>query len=147
MVNKDCGYELRKAYYSALSGLTYNSLTVGVYDEIAPKDAVYPLIILGDQTSVPSRSKDSFQRDALIEVKVLTRYNSNEGGKKVANDISNLVIARIITSNNTYGIDAHLANWQVINCECQTNTLTSQLPTGYQVEQLNIFTQLLNQLN
>ena len=147
MVNKDCGYDLRKAYYQALSGITYNSVLVGVYDEIAPEGAVYPLIILGTQNSAPSRSKDTFQRDALIEVNVVTRFKSSEGGKKAANDISNIIIGRIITSNSTFGITQYLNDWQVINCECQTNTLTSQLPTGYQIEQINIFTQLLNQLN
>jgi hypothetical protein len=147
MINKSCDYELRKAYFEAISGITYANKTIGVYDEIAPEGAEYPLIILGTQSSNLSRSKDTFQRDALIEVSVLTTYTSDFGGKKVANDISNIIIGRIIKSNSSFGIDGLMPSWQVINCDCQTNTLTSQLPTGWQVEQLNIFTQLLNQLN
>ena len=70
-----------------------------------------------------------------------------EGGKKEVNDISNLIIARIITSNNTFGFSQYLTTWQVINCEYQTNSLILQLPTGWQVEQTILFSQLLNQLN
>lgn len=147
MINRDCAYDLRKAYFQALSGITYNSQAVNVYDEIVPSGAVYPVIVLGDQLSRGLRSKDSFQRDTTIEVNVIQKYTSDEGGKKEVNDITNLIIARIITSNNTYGFSQYLTSWQVINCEYQTNSLILQLPTGWQVEQTILFSQLLNQLN
>jgi hypothetical protein len=147
MINRDCAYDLRKAYFQALSGITYNSQAVNVYDEIVPNGAVYPCIVLSDQLSRGLRSKDSFQRDTTIEVNIIQKYTSDEGGKKEVNDISNLIIARIITSNNTYGISQYLSTWQVINCEYQTNSLILQLPTGWQVEQTILFSQLLNQLN
>lgn len=147
MINRDSAYDLRKAYFQALSGITYNSQAVGVYDEIVPEGAVYPVIVLGNQLSNGERSKDGFQRDSLIEVQVIQKYTSDEGGKKEVNDISNLIIARIITSNNTWGFSQYLTGWQVLNCEYQTNSLILQLPTGWQVEQNIVFTQLLNQLN
>lgn len=147
MINKDSAFDLRKAYYQALSGITYNGNSIGVYDEIVPEGATYPVIILGNQISRGERSKDTFQRDSNIEISVIQRYDSSEGGKKEVNDISNLIIARIITSNNTYGFSQYLTGWQVINCEYQTNSVILQLPTGWQVEQNIIFSQLLNQLN
>lgn len=147
MINKDSAFDLRKAYYQALSGITYNNQAVGVYDEIVPANAVYPVIVLGNQFSRGERSKDTFQRDSTIEINVIQRYTSDEGGKKEVNDISNLIIARIITSNNTFGFAQYLEGWQVINCEYETNSLILQLPTGWQVEQSIIFSQLLNQLN
>ena len=147
MINRDCAYDLRKAYFQALSGITYNSQVVNVYDEIVPSGAVYPCIVLSDQLSRGLRSKDSFQRDTTIEICVIQKYTSDEGGKKEVNDIANLIIARIITSNNTYGFSQYLTSWQVINCEYQTNSLILQLPTGWQVEQTILFSQLLNQLN
>lgn len=147
MINRDCAYDLRKAYFQALSGITYNSQAVNVYDEIVPSGAVYPCIVLSDQLSRGLRSKDSFQRDTTIEICVIQKYTSDEGGKKEVNDIANLIIARIITSNNTYGFSQYLTSWQVINCEYQTNSLILQLPTGWQVEQTILFSQLLNQLN
>lgn len=147
MINKDCAFDLRKAYYQALSGITYNGNPVGVYDEIAPSDANYPLIILSTQASNGLRSKDSFQRDATIEIDVIQRYTSEKGGKKEVNDISNIIIGRIITSNSTYGISQYLTDWQVINCDYQTNSLILPLPSGWQAEQIIIFSQLLNQLN
>jgi hypothetical protein len=147
MINRDCAYDLRKAYFQALSGITYNSQAVSVYDEIVPNGAVYPCIVLSDQLSRGLRSKDSFQRDTTIEICVIQKYTSDEGGKKEVNDIANLIIARIITSNNTFGFSQYLTTWQVINCEYQTNSLILQLPTGWQVEQTILFSQLLNQLN
>lgn len=147
MINRDSAYDLRKAYFQALSGITYNLQAVGVYDQIVPEEAVYPVIVLGNQLSNGERSKDGFQRDSLIEISVIQKYTSDEGGKKEVNDISNLIIARIITSNNTWGISQYLTGWQIMNCEYQTNSLILQLPTGWQVEQNIIFTQLLNQLN
>ena len=147
MINKDCAYDLRRAYYQALSGITYNSQAVNVYDEIVPSGALYPVIVLGNQLSRGDRSKDNFLRDATLEVSIIQNYTSDEGGKKEVNDIANLIIGRIITSNNTYGISQYLSSWQVINCEYQTNSLILQLPTGWQVEESIIFSQLLNQLN
>jgi hypothetical protein len=147
MINRDCAYDLRKAYFQTLSGITYNSQAVSVYDEIVPNGAVYPCIVLSNQLSRGVRSKDSFQRDATIEICVIQKYTSDEGGKKEVNDIANLIIARIITSNNTFGFSQYLTTWQVINCEYQTNSLILQLPTGWQVEQTILFSQLLNQLN
>lgn len=147
MINKDSSFDLRKAYYQALSGITYNGQAVSVYDEIVPQGAVYPVIVLGNQISRGERSKDKFQRDSTIEISVIQRYSADEGGKKEVNDISNLIIARIITSNNTFGFAQYLEGWQVINCEYETNSLILQLPTGWQVEQSIIFSQLLNQLN
>lgn len=147
MINKDCAFDLRKAYFQALSGITYNGQPVGVYDEIVPSGAIYPCIILSNQASNGLRSKDTFQRDATIEVDVIQRYTSEEGGKKEINDISNLIINRIITSNSTFGISQYLTDWQVINCDYQTNSLILQLPSGWQAEQIIIFSQLLNQLN
>jgi hypothetical protein len=147
MINRDCAYDLRKAYFQTLSGITYNSQAVSVYDEIVPNGAIYPCIVLSNQLSRGVRSKDSFQRDATIEICVIQKYTSDEGGKKEINDIANLIIARIITSNNTYGFSQYLTTWQVINCEYQTNSLILQLPTGWQVEQTILFSQLLNQLN
>jgi hypothetical protein len=147
MINRDCAYDLRKAYFQTLSGITYNSQAVSVYDEIVPNGAIYPCIVLSNQLSRGVRSKDSFQRDSTIEICVIQKYTSDEGGKKEVNDIANLIIARIITSNNTFGFSQYLTTWQVINCEYQTNSLILQLPTGWQVEQTILFSQLLNQLN
>jgi hypothetical protein len=51
MINKDSAFDLRKAYFQALSGITYNNQAVGVYDEIVPEGSVYPVIVLGNQIS------------------------------------------------------------------------------------------------
>lgn len=147
MIAKDCSYELRSAFYQALSGMTYNSQAVGVYDEIVPENALYPAVILCSQLSRADGNKDSFTYDTTFEINVIKRYTSDEGGKKEVNDITNIIVGRIVTGRSTNGLDAHLTNFKVVNCEYQTNSLILQLPTGWQVEQNIIFSQLLNQLN
>lgn len=147
MINKDCAYDLRSAYYQALANITYNNQAVAVYDEIVPNGALYPLIILESQLSRGERAKDGFLRDATLEICVIQRYTSDEGGKKEINDISNIIIGRIITSNNTFGFSQYMTDWKVINCEYETKSLILQLPTGWQAEQNIIFSQLVQQLN
>ena len=149
MIQKDCAYDLRKGYYSVLtaSPIMVGAHQVKVYDEVAPSDAVAPYIILGIQTSVGLRSKDTFQREATIELNVFNIWASNEGGKKINNDITNAIVNKVLTGSSTFGIQQYLTDWQVINCEYQSNSVISQVPMGWQVEENVIFTQLLNQLN
>lgn len=149
MINKESAYDLRRAFYQLLTStpLVYNSNTLGVYDEIVPSNVSYPCIVLRSQDSRVLRSKDTWQQDTSIEISVIQKYTSDHGGKKEVNDISNLIISRVLTSNNTFGIQQYLTDWQVINCEYQTNSVILQLPSGWQVEQNIFFMQLLNQLN
>lgn len=149
MINKESAYDLRRAYYQLLTStpLVYNTKTLGVYDEVVPSNASYPCIVLRSQDSRVLRSKDTWQQDTSIEISIIQKYTSDQGGKKEVNDISNLIISRVLTSNSTFGIQQYLTDWQVINCEYQTNSVILQLPSGWQVEQNIFFMQLLNQLN
>lgn len=149
MINKDSSFDLRKAYYQLLTStpIVYNSQTIGVYDEVVANNANYPCIVLRTQENRMLRSKDTWQQDTSIEISVIQRYTSDKGGKKEVNDIANLVINRVLTSNSTFGIQQYLTDWQVINCEYQTNSVILQVSSGWQVEQNIFFMQLLNQLN
>lgn len=149
MVNKDSSYDLRKAFYQLLTTtpIVYGGKTVNVYDEVVANNATYPCIVLRTQENAMLRSKDSFQQDTSIEISVVQRYTSDKGGKKEVNDIANIVINRAIPSNDSFGIQQYLTDWQVINCEYQTNSVILQVPSGWQVEQDIFFMQLLNQLN
>lgn len=147
MVAKDPQFELRKAYFETLTNITSNSQPVEVFDEIVPSTAAFPAIVFMQQTGRNDGNKDMFIRDEIIDIHVITKFLSDTGGKKVANDIVNQIVNKVLLGPSNYGISSHLTNWQVLNCEYQTNTLTSQLPTGWQVEIIVTFSQLLEQLN
>lgn len=147
MVAKDPQFELRKAYFETLTNITSNGQPVEVFDEIVPSTAAYPAIVFMQQTGRNDGNKDRFIRDEIIDIHVITKFVSDTGGKKVANDIVNQIANKVLLGPSNFGISSHLTNWQVLNCEYQTNTLTSQLPTGWQVEIIVTFSQLLEQLN
>lgn len=147
MVAKDPQFELRKAYFETLTNITSNGQPVEVFDEIVPSTAAFPAIVFMQQTGRNDGNKDRFIRDEIIDIHVITKFVSDTGGKKVANDIVNQIANKVLLGPSNYGISSHLTNWQVLNCEYQTNTLTSQLPTGWQVEIIVTFSQLLEQLN
>jgi hypothetical protein len=147
MVAKDPQFDLRKAYFETLTNITSNGQPVEVFDEIVPSTAAYPAIVFMQQTGRNDGNKDRFIRDEIIDIHVITKFVSDTGGKKVANDIVNQIANKVLLGPSNFGISSHLTNWQVLNCEYQTNTLTSQLPTGWQVEIIVTFSQLLEQLN
>jgi len=147
MVAKDPQFELRKAYFETLTDITSNGQPVEVFDEIVPSTAAFPAIVFMQQTGRNDGNKDRFIRDEIIDIHVITKFLSDTGGKKVANDIVNQIANKVLLGPSNFGISSHLTNWQVLNCEYQTNTLTSQLPTGWQVEIIVTFSQLLEQLN
>jgi hypothetical protein len=147
MVARDPQFELRKAYFETLTDITSGGQPVEVFDEIVSPYAAYPAIVFMQQTGRNDGNKDKFIRDEIIDIHVITKFPSDTGGKKVANDVVNQIIGKVLLGPSNYGITAHLPNWQVLNCEYQTNTLTSQLPTGWQVEIIVTFSQLLEQLN
>ncbi len=147
MVAKDPQFELRKAYFETLTNITSNGQPVEVFDEIVPSTAAFPAIVFMQQTGRNDGNKDRFIRDEIIDIHVITKFVSDTGGKKVANDIVNQIANKVLLGPSNFGISSHLTNWQVLNCEYQTNTLTSQLPTGWQVEIIVTFSQLLEQLN
>ena len=147
MVAKDPQFELRKAYFETLTNITSNGQPVEVFDEIVPSTAAFPAIVFMQQTGRNDGNQDMFIRDEIIDIHVITKFVSDTGGKKVANDVVNQIIGKVLLGPSNFGISSHLTNWQVLNCEYQTNTLTSQLPTGWQVEIIVTFSQLLEQLN
>jgi energy-converting hydrogenase Eha subunit H len=147
MIAKDPQFELRKAYFETLTNITSNGQPVEVFDEIVPSTAAFPAIVFMQQTGRNDGNKDRFIRDEIIDIHVITKFVSDTGGKKVANDIVNQIANKVLLGPSNFGISSHLTNWQVLNCEYQTNTLTSQLPTGWQVEIIVTFSQLLEQLN
>lgn len=88
---KDVNYPLRKAYYSLLSGITYNSVAVPVYYQKCPNDiAAANYIVFGGVSSNDLSSKYKADTETTIRVTVHTHqqiYNSGEAADSIAGSI------------------------------------------------------------
>lgn len=91
----DVNYPLRKIYYAALSGLTYNSVDLKAFYQKAPddiSDANY--IVFGGISSTDQSSKSNSDTDTSIRVTIHTfREKYNDGA--AADAIAGLVLGVI----------------------------------------------------
>lgn len=100
------GKDLRKAYYTSLSGnIQYNSVSVPVYDFVAPNNAQSPYIILGSFTQVNDQNtKDSFGGSGTINLEVQSSFTENWGGRQQADEILNSVLTRLNPNTDTINL-------------------------------------------
>lgn len=100
------GKDLRKAYYTSLSGnIQYNSVSVPVYDLVAPNNAQSPYIILGSFTQVNDQNtKDSFGGSGTINLEVQSSFTENWGGRQQADEILNSVLTRLNPNTDTINL-------------------------------------------
>jgi hypothetical protein len=111
------GIELQRAYYEALSvnpvsigddvwsttfdefGLStvvWGGYAVPVISDIVPESLGFDAyIVLGEQTFVDDADKQAFGAEATQRVTVVTSFQSDRGGKKLATEIADLVMQRI----------------------------------------------------
>ena len=100
---KDPSYSLRKAIYSRLNGnVSYNAVNVPVYNRVEDA-AVYPYILLmSEQVTETDQNRDNYNNDALVTIEVVTRFDSDDGGQKVANIIMNDITVLMRTRTSGY---------------------------------------------
>lgn len=92
---KDINAALQKAYFTALTGITYNSVAVPVYYMTAPDDLTADnYIIFGGVTNNDISTKGSSDTNSLMRVTIHTKSNKYNSGK-AANDIAGQVFERI----------------------------------------------------
>ena len=92
---KDSNYPLRKSYYSALTGITYDSNTVPVYYLQAPDDiAASNYIVFGGVSNNDLSTKSSADTDSLMRVTIHTFKEKYNDGKE-ADFIAGSVLERI----------------------------------------------------
>lgn len=92
---KDVNYPLRKAYYTLLSGITYDSVAVPCYYQKAPNDiAANNYIVFGGINNNDSSTQHKADTDTSINVTIHTYqqvYNSGEAADAIAGTILSLI--------------------------------------------------------
>ena len=113
---RDSNYPLRKAYITALTGLTYNSVAVPVaYQELPNNISPANYIILNSVSSNDVSAKHLSDTSTSIQVTIHTfsdQYNSG----KAADDIASLVLQAIYPNRQTH-LDLSADNMQCVTTE------------------------------
>lgn len=100
---------IRGKYITALSGLKYNNVVIPVFDEVVNPSATIPVIngaecyvILQNQQERDDGIQIYCQYRILadITVKVVTKFGT-VGGKKLSEDIADLIDSKIRSGRNT----------------------------------------------
>ncbi|WP_316817284.1 hypothetical protein [Pedobacter nyackensis] len=134
----------RKAYYDKL----YNQLsvitgkTIPVYDRV-PDDAVAPFVILSNITLTPILNTTGYGFKASIVIDIVTRFTNSNGGKKLCDDISNLIFQKILTRDNFYSD----TDWNIYTSKLEsTRYIESESNGGYVIRKLITFNNNIQQL-
>ncbi|MCY4779492.1 hypothetical protein ORI89_07510 [Sphingobacterium sp. UT-1RO-CII-1] len=94
---KDASYEIRVGYIMALEGLKLDNELIISHDEIKPfDDDSMTYIVVSGQTFTDTSAKCGFATDHAISLNIVTKFKLGYGTKKKSEDISNLVLARLI---------------------------------------------------
>lgn len=109
---------IRKGFFSALSGITYNGQPVAVYDSFAlPESAGFPYILLSSQTSSERLVKGCKMWGATLLVDIVTG-SLNPVGRFPAEQIAEQVETRV----NTTDIDISLDGYQLAQTRRESDT-------------------------
>jgi|SRR5690348_1654830 len=88
---RDVNYSLRKAYYTALTGITYEASGVPVYYLQAPDDiTASSYIVFGGVTNSDLSTKNSADTASLMRVTIHTfkdKYNDGKAADFIAGDV------------------------------------------------------------
>ncbi len=140
---KDPSYIYRKAYFDKL----HNSIsviegkTIPVYD-VVPADAVAPFIILSSTSLTPLNDSLSFGYEADIVIDIVTRFKAG-GGKKLSDDIANIIFRRVYTKNNFFNNNV----WNITPTQLEKSTyIESESTSGYVIRRLLTFSNFIEQL-
>lgn len=99
---KDVNYPLRKAYVTALTGLTVGAVAVPVYYLAAPEEETAKAYITLNQVSnVDAGTFSSSNTNTSMQVQIHTWDDNGNPGKK-ADDIAGAVLAVIYPNPQTY---------------------------------------------
>ena len=101
---KDPGLEIRTAYWNLLDGLTVGAITVPAFDYMATFPEAVPYIILGETLNIAQNTKDTFGTECTVDILIYTAYNGDFGGRKLADQIANAVLAVAIPTPGMPGI-------------------------------------------
>ena len=111
---RDINYDLRKAYFSELSGITYEGNSVAVYYNRIPDTYSTDLVIVfsGIQNSDLS-TKNSDDTDTTINVSVITdgiKYNSGAACDYIAGQVMERIVNKSLDMGNNQMVTSTLNN-------------------------------------
>lgn len=94
---KDPGYNIRKAYYDKLQGITYAGSAIPFFSNYADVQTATPYIILTSLNTNLSDAKHGFETTALVTIEAVTRYPKIENvGATVSELIASEALNRLI---------------------------------------------------
>jgi hypothetical protein len=97
----DINASLQKSYYTALTGISYNAVTVPSFYMTAPDDLnVDNYIVFGGVTNNDISTKSSSDSSTLMRVTIHTKGNKYNSGQ-AANNIAGQVFARIYPNSQS----------------------------------------------
>lgn len=140
---KDPTNVYRKAYFDKLNNQlsVLSGNTIPVFDRV--DDTVNaPFVILSNITLTPILNSTSYGYRASIVIDIITRFQSG-GGKKLVDDISNLIFQKILTRENFYSDDT----WNIYTSKLEsTRYFESESNGGYVIRKLITFNNNIQQL-
>lgn len=125
---RDVNYPLQKAYFTVLSGIVYDGITVPVYYMTLP-DNLNPdnYIIFGPVTNNDISTKGSADTSSLMRVTIHTKESKYNTGKAV-NFIAGSVLQAIYPTSQAF-LDLSADNLQMVAIE-----LASDITQDYSIK-------------
>lgn len=118
---RDANYSLQKAYFTALTGITYDGIAVPVFYMTMPDNANPDnYIIFGPVTNNDISTKGSADTSSLMRVTIHTQNTKYNPGK-AANFIAGEVLNRIYPTTQAF-LDLSADNLQMVAIEIASDT-------------------------
>lgn len=103
---KDVTLPLRTGYYALLNNMVVEGKTIPVFDMMAPHPAQTPYIIIEGIVPISDNTKDSFISEVTVDLLVYTSFKGDFGGSKLADQIVNAILQKVISSPGKSGVSA-----------------------------------------
>lgn len=134
----------RKTYYDKLNNQlsVISGKTIPVYDRVDDTVSA-PFVILSNITLTPILTNTGYGFKASIVIDIVTRFTTSSGGKKLVDNISNLIFQKILTRENFYSDDT----WNIYTSKLEsTRYIESESNGGYVIRKLITFNNNIQQL-
>ncbi|MFZ9876562.1 MAG: hypothetical protein ACO3EN_06070 [Candidatus Nanopelagicales bacterium] len=132
---RDIATDIRVAIINAISPLTLSSVTIPVYDtELPPtinpanyvNSAAYVLIT--DQNETETTNNDcTIRQNVTFQISIVTKFPQGTGGKKLSENISNVIQQKMTLQYLTLPIDLQAINIRKNFSRVQIEQGTSQI--------------------
>lgn len=124
---KDVNYPLRKAYFSLLNGLVYNSVPIKAFYQKAPSNITdNNYIVFGGINNNDVSSKEKADTDTQIRVTIHTHKDGSNDGA-AADAIAGLVL------NALYSIPQSVLDMSADSLQCVTTKLNGDITLDYAI--------------